>query len=374
MCVRAKHLSGSEAWSCLADQLKPGGLFLPQMHLSRRSRLEALGAGFLQLALVGTVGSPRAVKHVSNHVPLRHDVIVVAHQDDWQLFMGDVVAKRIRAGDTATFIYLTAGDDGRDSAYWRTRERAALQSTRLAIGVDAADSSVVRCSTIKVLEHAIRECVLFRTASYFFRLPDGKRNGAGFSRYGFQSLRKLRAKKIAVITAIDGSATYHGWDDLLATTSKLIGSSSAAHDDAIHASDPSIVANPHDHFDHRMAGLLVDDLRGKEGWNAQYYAGYALATRAANRTLDQAREKTAIFLAYDNEMTRANKAWSAYAEHPVFYAECMLRTYARRARSLRDRRPSGGQPSTGRSGRGVGWAFAPSGYALARRIVTPADR
>jgi hypothetical protein len=82
-----------------------------------------------------------------------------------------------------------------------------------------------------------------------------------------------------------------------------------------------------------MAGLLVNDLRKKENWDTHYYAGYALATRAANRSSDQAREKTAIFRAYDNEMVRANKTWSAYAEHPAFYSDCMLRTYARKARS-----------------------------------------
>jgi hypothetical protein len=82
-----------------------------------------------------------------------------------------------------------------------------------------------------------------------------------------------------------------------------------------------------------MAGLLVNDLRKGQAWITEYYVGYALATRAPNRSTDEAREKTAIFLAYDKEMMRVNKAWSAYAEHPAFYSECMVRTYARMARS-----------------------------------------
>jgi LmbE family N-acetylglucosaminyl deacetylase len=265
-------------------------------------------------------------------MPVRRDVFVVAHQDDWQLFMGDVVAEQIAGGDSATFVYLTAGDDGRDSLYWQTRERAALQSTRLVIGIAAADSAAVRCSTTNVLEHAIRECVIANTESYFLRLPDGKRNGLGFARHDFESLRRLRGKKITAMTAVDGSAAYLGWADLMATVSVLIGSRSATTDLFVHASDPSVAANPHDHFDHRMVGLLVDDLRKRQKWNTRYYVGYALATRAANRSNDQAREKTAIFLAYDKEMMRVNKAWSAYEEHPGFYSECMLRTYARKAR------------------------------------------
>jgi LmbE family N-acetylglucosaminyl deacetylase len=296
-------------------------------------RLQSLAAGLLQLTLVGAAGPRQSVSYVSNSTPVRRDVFVVAHQDDWQLFMGDVVAKQIAGGDSATFVYLTAGDDGRDSLYWQTRERAALQSTRLAIGVGAADSAAVRCSTMKVLEHSIRKCVIANTASYFLRLPDGKRNGAGFARYDFESLRRLRGEKITVITAVDSSATYRGWGDLLATVSVLIGSHSATTDLVVHTSDPSVAANPHDHFDHRMAGLLVDDLRKRQKWNTRYYVGYALATRAANRSTDQAREKTAIFLAYDKEMMRVNKTWSAYEEHPGFYSECMLRTYARKPRS-----------------------------------------
>jgi hypothetical protein len=184
-----------------------------------------------------------------------------------------------------------------------------------------------------VLDHDIHQCVVDNTRSYFLRLPDGKRNGAGFAVHDYQSLRKLRGKKIPVINAVDGSAAYNGWEDLTSTISNIIGPNSSDRDVVVHASDPSIAANPHDHFDHRMAGLMVEDLRRTQPWKTQYYVGYALATRAANRSTDEAREKTAIFLAYDKEMRRVNPKWSAYDEHRQFYSECMLRTYARKARS-----------------------------------------
>jgi LmbE family N-acetylglucosaminyl deacetylase len=284
-------------------------------------------------AVAGTKASNISIRYVANTPPAQHDVFIVAHEDDWQLFMGDIAARQVRAGDSVSFIYLTSGDDGRDSLYWRTREQAALQSTRVAIGLDASDSSQVKCSMTTVLDHAIHQCVVAKTKSYFLRLPDGKRNGAGFARHNYQSLRKLRGRKIPVVNAIDGSAGYNGWEDLTATVSSIIGSDSPDRDVVIHASDPSIAANPHDHFDHRMAGLLVEDLRRTQPWNTQYYVGYALATRAANRSTDEAREKTAIFLAYDKEMRRVNPKWSAYDEHRQFYSECMLRTYARKARS-----------------------------------------
>jgi len=300
-------------------------------------QLIALCIGLFQaIAGIKTPGL-QAIRYVANTAPPRYDVFIVAHEDDWQLFMGDIAAKQIRAGDSVSFIYLTAGDDGRDSLYWRTRERAALRSTRVAIGRDASDSAAVRCSITTVLNHAIQQCVVANTKSYFLRLPDGKRNGMGFASHDYQSLRKLRDRKILVVNAIDRSAAYNGWKDLTSTVSNVIGPNSSQLDVVIHASDPSIAANPHDHFDHRMTGLLVEDLRRTQRWKTQYYVGYALATRAANRSTDEAREKTAIFLAYDKEMRRVNPKWSAYDEHRQFYSECMLRTYARKARSSNHR-------------------------------------
>jgi hypothetical protein len=282
-------------------------------------------------------GLGEGVRQQSNALASKRDVVIVAHQDDWQLFMGDVIAARMRAGDSLIFVYLTAGDDGRDSLYWRTRERAAMQSTRVANANAAADSGRAECSTAWVLEHSIQRCVVANTVSYFLRLPDGKRDGAGFSRYGFQSLRKLRLKRIGVITAVDGSATYRGWSDLAATIGRLIGPDSADENTTVHTTDPSKRVNPHDHFDHRLAGLLVNDLHPTKAWAAEYYVGYAIGTRAANRSTRQAREKTAIFRAYDNEMVRVNKSWSAYEEHPAFYSQCMLRTYVRKLRAIRGR-------------------------------------
>jgi len=276
------------------------------------------------LIVPGAATAPGAIRFLSNPSP-RADVIVVAHQDDWQLFMGDVVTQRLRSGNRGVFVYLTAGDDGRDSVYWQTRERAALQSTRVAAGIPATDSA--SCSMVQIHAHSVRRCVLGKTNSYFFRLPDGRRNGKGFARYGYQSLRKLRAKQISEIKAIDGSASYQGWSDLIATLGAIVDLDSAGV--TMHTSDPSVARNPHDHFDHRMAGALVADLRKQNHSGAMYYLGYALATRADNRSNDQTHAKTALFVAYDREMMAVNRKWGAYEEHRAFYTECMQRTYVR---------------------------------------------
>jgi LmbE family N-acetylglucosaminyl deacetylase len=271
-------------------------------------------------------GGPVAIRLLSNSDrPI--DVIIVAHQDDWQLFMGDVLTTRLGSGNRGVFVYLTAGDDGRDSTYWQTRERAALQSTRVAAGLPVSQSFA--CSMVEIREHSVRECTGGKTESYFLRLPDGKRNGKGFARYGYRSLRKLRANPSSELSAIDASTTYRGWNDLMTTVGAIAQIDSPAV--TVHTSDPNIARNPHDHFDHRIAGLLVADLRKQHRVGAMYYLGYALATRAANRSTDQTQAKTALLLAYDREMTAGNQRWSAYQEHRAFYSQCLQRTYVARS-------------------------------------------
>jgi LmbE family N-acetylglucosaminyl deacetylase len=248
---------------------------------------------------------------------------MIAHQDDWQLFMGDVLTQRLKSGNQGVFVYLTAGDDGRDSTYWQTRERAALRSTRIAAGISPTEPLV--CSTVPIRDHPIRKCTLGSTESYFLRLPDGKRDGKGFARYGYRSLRKLRSNPGSEMSAVDASTTYRGWADLMATVSAIADLDSSAV--TVHTSDPSIARNPHDHFDHRMAGFLVADLRKQHPFSAMYYVGYAVAIRAVNRSTAQTQAKTALLLAYDREMTAVDKTWSAYQEHRAFYSQCMQRTY-----------------------------------------------
>jgi len=275
---------------------------------------------------LGSANAAGLVRQQSNQGDT--DVIIVAHADDWQLFMGDVVVEGIKSGRRPVFIYMTAGDHGRDAAYRRQREAAALQSTRIALGIPDAR---VQCDSIIVRQHTIAHCKLGVSDSYFLRLPDGNRNGAGFARNHFESLRKLRANRVSSVSAVDSSTRYTDWQDLGATVSMLVRmvADSARANPVLHTTDPSIRVNPHDHYDHRIAGKLVEILLRANGWEGRYYVGYALAMRAPNRTAQQRQEKTEVFSAYDREMKLVNPAWSAYKEHPGFYAECMERTYSR---------------------------------------------
>ena len=256
-------------------------------------------------------------------------MFIVAHQDDWQLFMGDVAFKTARRGNQLVFVYLTAGDENQSSDYWRTRERAALQSTRLAAGL-SADTGATECTNVVVPSHVIRRCAIANTVSFFMRLPDGGRAGSGFERNAFQSMAKLRAQKISAMRTVDSTATYSSWSDVVSTVRELVRRERPAGSPVrLHANDPNPAINPRDHSDHRIAGFIGVALRKETGWRTIFYIGYALAARPDNRSRAQARQKIALFLVYDREMLIANRRWSTYAERPRFYSMCMLRTYAR---------------------------------------------
>src|SRR5438093_8672479 len=140
------------------------------MHIFDWTQSRVLAASLIQVIFVGSLAGPAAPVRSLANTAKQYDVVVVAHQDDWQVFMGDVVANRIKVGDSVTFIYLTAGDDGRDSLYWRTRERGALQSTLVAAGVRPSDSAI-GCSTRRVAEHEVQECLCISSMCFLLTLP-----------------------------------------------------------------------------------------------------------------------------------------------------------------------------------------------------------
>jgi LmbE family N-acetylglucosaminyl deacetylase len=287
--------------------------------------VSSLGASVSSREAGSTLEAGKSVRQQSNTL----DVVIVAHADDWQVFLGDVVVERIKSGRHPVFIYLTAGDHGWNSVYWRQRESAAIKSTRVALA--PSPTTPAYCDTVQVSSHPIRRCLVGGSESFFLRLPDGNRNGRGFASNRFESLRKLRSRQLGIL-AVDSSTSYATWQDLTATVSglvRMVADSTNRHEIVLHTTDPSVRVNPHDHYDHRMAGKLAETLLQTNEWSGRYYMGYALATRAPNRTSIQRQEKLEVFSAYDRAMMQINPKWSAYGEHPRFYADCIQRTYSR---------------------------------------------
>ena len=59
--------------------------------------------------------------------------VIVAHQDDWQIFMGKEVYARLREGRRVVVIVTTAGDAGEDAWHWKSRLSGLVVSTLRAL-------------------------------------------------------------------------------------------------------------------------------------------------------------------------------------------------------------------------------------------------
>src|SRR5438105_14248227 len=109
---------------------------------------------------------------------------IVAHQDDWQLFMTPDAYDDLIAPSTKTvFIYTTAGDAGKDSVYWLAREKGALRSVQYALDTHKSPPKEPTCSQKSNAGHQIQYCEYKNSGSYFLRLPDGRMTGKGSETY-----------------------------------------------------------------------------------------------------------------------------------------------------------------------------------------------
>ncbi len=272
------------------------------------------------------------------------DAFVVAHPDDWQLFMGDVAAQAIRGRGRTTFIYLTAGDAGRAADYWGAREQGALASLAFGLGVAPPDAAgeagrsrfTVACVDVAFAGYPVRRCGLGAIASYFLRLPDGNLEGQGFEATFNRSLMKLESAEVPALARVDGTGSLATWGNVLEVVRAILRVEIDAIGDSehrvhLHASDPATDFNPRDHADHRATGRLAASIAAEGGFTLSQYAGYSTSEWPSNLTAAQFAEKAGQFMAYDRARVLVNPGWSAYAELPAGYSSWLSRTYIRPA-------------------------------------------
>ena len=317
-----------------------------QLWWTRRALRSRVSCGLVvALAVVFAGVSMRPV--VADAQPLRPrlQVFVVAHADDWQLFMGDVVVEALRRGDPVLAVLTNAGDAARGNEFWRTREVAALASVRAAealAGVPATtplcnsmhvpghEWPAARASLVAAATHRVRGCRTPRMTTVFLRLPDGKPSGAGYAEHRFASMKRLADSTIGRLDALDSSTSYRGIDDLGATVTAIIREHQrlglTMH---IHTSDPDVLANPIDHSDHRVTGQLAIEAARALRVPVTLYSGYSNVRRADNLPPEAAAWKSYCFVAYDRAMMTTHGSWSAYAENAWAHAQYLSRTYAR---------------------------------------------
>ena len=262
---------------------------------------------------------------------------VHAHPDDWQLFLSPNSTLAYRGGYNLLFVYLTAGDAGIDPWYWRARQESAEASVRLLVGSGVEDAWWATICYTKTSDvcHNVWEINYGRTTSLFMRLPDGNQDGGGFNATGFRSLARLRDGNITSLSAVDGSATYVGWDDLYLTVKAML-SAYAPFDSTtkINAPDFDRVGNSGDHSDHLAVGDLVYAITIGAGtpwsraWFIDYPIAYADARYPVNVDAAGYQLKKDLFMAYNTRMHELTGI-DDYTTIPWFFENCFQRDYSR---------------------------------------------
>lgn len=224
---------------------------------------------------------------------------VVAHADDWQLFMQpNVYNDLVAPAGKVVCIITTAGDAGAHETYWIAREEGAKSSLRYCLAPLASLSQ--SSGTREFNYHTINFWSANNATFYFLRLPDGNLDGKGFSEQHYQSLSKLRKGQISTITAIDNSATYHSWPDFYITLQTIILSESRGISNIwINYLNPDTNTNPNDHPDHITTGQAIQAMTIISDLRQALFIGYNVSNAQENLLLTDLFWKAGMFAAYE---------------------------------------------------------------------------
>jgi hypothetical protein len=265
---------------------------------------------------------------------------VVAHEDDWQLFMGLNAALDVPSPDSKTvFVHTTAGDAGLGTGtggtpvpFYLARENEALSAIRFLANlgvVGAGPSGAV--STITINGKRLQRVAYKTTVAYFLRLPDGNINGGrGYPATGNQSLLLLASDSIPEISAIDGSAVYFGWADLVATLRAiLLYEAQGSPDVWINVPDTDPLINPNDHPDHTYTGLaMLDAIAPLRCVNAALFTGYASATLPINLGTSEVMLQTGLWAVTTSALTDSYQLSTWDSGHNLFVGRQYFRILA----------------------------------------------
>jgi hypothetical protein len=267
---------------------------------------------------------------------------VVAHQDDWQLFMGNYAYNDIKNTNGKTvFIYIT---DGTGSAYvqcssftgaksyYLAREDGAMASVRLAADSEYGSSGTVycpgnlsitnptfsvtskdACNSTQTRSRQVRRVEYKNTVSYFLRIPNATNPHDNSSLLG--DLRDQANYSSCttpfILTATDNSTNYNSWDDLVKTVRAITVQEStiAGSTPSLHLNIPDVDGsiNPYDNWEHICAALtLLDDptriIPPSQTCHFQGYVtndNYAAYPRPVNMSTEDIIKEAGLYAAYN---------------------------------------------------------------------------
>lgn len=267
---------------------------------------------------------------------------IQAHQDDWQLFMASNITNDISSNAKVVFITFTAGDGGLGTGgsgsvpYYKARENGSVYSSKYAQDIFFANpqplpiqSSIAQISYLNSsnasISHNITKYVYKNSVNYFLRLPDGNYDGTGYSSTGNKSLQKLKLNQITSISALDGSATYDGWNDLALTIKQIILNESGS-DNQVWINTPSISTssaspnyNPNDHSDHKYSSIAARDAVSNLSWvGITGWVNYDSSNRSQNLSNYQHEDATALFAMYNWGLIESGYNTNYESSHQVW--------------------------------------------------------
>ena len=200
-------------------------------------------------------------------------VFVVAHPDDWQLFMNpDAFHAMNEPHEKAVFVHVSAGDAGKGVGgepipYYLAREEGALRAIRFmanAANATAALGADTRPEGVDRAGHKVARHTYANAAAYFLRIHDGNIvNGDDFQEHPL-SLQRLRSGASAETRAIDDSARYASWGDFVATLEAVVRSEFAPGATLdLHIAELDERRNPGDHPDHRAVAFAMEEVAAR---------------------------------------------------------------------------------------------------------------
>ncbi len=261
-------------------------------------------------------------------------VYVVAHPDDWQLFMGNDAYVDIQdTTNKVVFILTTSGDASYNRPqpnmkFARSREHGVLNSVRFCSDMRTRVDSSCRTRTVPVNGHDILCYPYKNVKTYFLRLPDGCFSAG----YKGQSLEYLHDGRIENISAIDGSETYKGWTDLVTTIRTIIADETRGKTDiTVNYQDHEKSYNKNDHPDHIFTGLAASQAAAAfPGAKHVGYMDYNTAKKTINLAPEEIAIKSGIYALADFGITEQGDGTAFDKAHLEF----LTRTYSRRLPSV----------------------------------------
>jgi hypothetical protein len=247
--------------------------------------------------------------------------VVVAHQDDWQLFMGSDVFQYVRNGTPVTIVVTTAGNGPHPEYHWKSRLSGAVLSVLRALpsfspyrlqsgeAPDLPAGFTVRYERAEfngktVLSVCIQGESTAPIMLYFMHLPDGGTSGSGFAP-GFGSLTKLReGTSVSTLWPEETPCLYESWNSFVSTLEAIIRADHAGGDALVLAADVDLRSNPGDHVDHGLTSKAVGEVVARNGFlRPVWFSMYANAERPENLDGKRAGDQRAAIYAYGGGYT-----------------------------------------------------------------------